>query len=179
MKKISLILVAALLALTSCTHKDMNILVTYFSATGTTAAAAQSLAEALDADLMAITPAVAYTDADLDWRDSLSRSTLEMRDRTSRPALADAHPDVSRYNVVFIGFPIWWYTAPTIINTFIESADLKGKTVIAFATSGSSSIDGACADLKAAYPDLLWRDGKLLNGVTADDLAAWKAELGF
>jgi len=178
MKKLCITLLACL-SLTACAQKkDMKVLVSYFSATGTTAAAAEKLASAMGADLYEIKPAVPYTDADLNWRDKKSRSTLEMQDPTSRPALADKKPNVKAYDIVFVGFPIWWYTAPTIINTYLESADLKGKTVIPFATSGGSSIDNTCKTLKTAYPELNWKPGKLLNVCPADTLAAWKKQLG-
>ena len=125
----------------SCTPRQPKTLVAYFSATGTTKAAAEDLARVAGADLLAITPAVPYTDADLNWRDSLSRSSLEMKDLTSRPALASTEVDIAAYDRVFIGFPIWWYTAPTVINTFIESLPLAGKQVALFATSGGSTIE--------------------------------------
>ena len=138
-------------------------LVTYFSATGTTKAAAERLAEEVNGDLFEIQPEAPYTAADLDWRDSTSRSTLEMKDLSSRPAIKDVALDLTQYDTVYVGFPIWWYTAPTIINTFIEAHDFAGKTVIPFATSGGSTIDKACADLKATYPDIKWGEGRLMN----------------
>ena len=138
-------------------------LVTYFSATGTTKAAAERLAEEVNGDLFEIQPAVPYTATDLDWRDSTSRSTLEMKDLSSRPAIKDVTLDLTQYDTVYVGFPIWWYTAPTIINTFIEAHDFAGKTVIPFATSGGSTIDKACADLKATYPNIKWGEGRLMN----------------
>lgn len=179
MKKILAFAVLALMMAAGCTEKnEMKVLVSYFSATGNTKAAAEKLAAVMGADLYEIAPEVKYTEADLDWRDTLSRSTLEMKDLSSRPALAEPKTDVSGYDVIFVGFPIWWYTAPTIINTYLESGDFTGKTVIAFATSGSSSIDKACADLAEAYPSFIWKDGKRLNDVTEEELAAWKEELG-
>ena len=151
----------------------MKTLVTYFSASGVTKGVAERLAKVAGADLMEIAPAQPYTDADLDWRDSLSRSSVEMKDKSSRPALAQASLNAADYDVIYVGFPIWWYTAPTIINTFMEANNLKGKTVIPFATSGGSTIDKACEDLKAAYPDVNWKSGRLLNNVTDDDLRQW------
>ena len=152
-------------------------LVTYFSATGTTEAVAQLLAQAANADLLEIEPAEAYTDADLNWRDSLSRSSVEMRDPASRPELKAAPESLQQYDTVFIGFPIWWGVAPHVVNSFIEAADLQGKTVIPFATSGGSMIDPATEALRAAYPALNIADGRLLNDITFEDLSAWIEEL--
>ena len=157
--------------------KSMKTLVAYFSASGVTKGVAQQLAEVAGADLHEITPAQPYTDADLDWRDSLSRSSVEMRDKASRPAITAKLDDMQQYDIVYVGFPIWWYTCPTIINTFMESYDFKGKTVIPFATSGGSDIDKACADLREAYPDVRWGKGRLLNGVTREVLQQWVAAL--
>ena len=123
-----------------------------------------------------ILPEKAYTDADLDWRDSTSRSSVEMADKSSRPAITALLPDMAAYDTIYVGFPIWWYTAPTIINTFMESYDFKGKTVIPFATSGGSTIDKACDDLKKAYPNVNWLPGRLLNNATKDDLKQWVAQ---
>lgn len=147
--------------------------VVYFSATGTTKHVAENLAKIANADIYEIQPAVPYTDADLDWRDSHSRSSVEMKDKTSRPAIANKIENLADYDVIYIGFPIWWNTAPTIVNTFIESHSLAGKTLIPFATSGSSSIDGACKDLKKQYPDIVWKEGRLLNHVTDEVLKKW------
>ncbi len=150
-----------------------KVLVAYFSASGVTKAAAEQLAEVAGADLHEIKPAQPYSDADLDWRDSLSRSSIEMKDKNSRPEITDKLNDIQNYDVVYVGFPIWWNTAPTIVNTFMEAYDFNGKTVIPFATSGGSDIDKACEDLKAAYPNVNWKDGKLLNGVSKEDLESW------
>lgn len=111
-------------------------LVAYFSATGVTSKVAESLSEAIGADLFEIAPAVPYTSADLNWMDKSSRSTIEMKNVTSRPAILEQRDNMNDYDVVFVGFPIWWYVARTIINTFLESYDLTGKTIIPFATSG-------------------------------------------
>ena len=135
-------------------QSNHKILVAYFSATGVTARAAQKVAEATGGEVYAITPAKPYTDADLDWRDKQSRSSVEMNDPKARPALGGERLDVSEYDIVFIGYPIWWNQAPRLINTFIESHNLKGKTVIPFATSGGSTIAGSEVALKKAYPDL-------------------------
>lgn len=166
--------------------QDMNskqsnhkVLVAYFSATGTTARAAQKVAAATGGDLYAITPAQPYTDADLDWNDKQSRSSVEMNDPKARPALGGKRLDVSDYNIVFIGYPIWWDLAPRIINTFIENHDLKGKTVIPFATSGSSSITGSAAMLKRTYPALNLKEGKLLNRADEKTVRTWIDRLGY
>ena len=151
-------------------NKDMKVLVAYFSASGVTKGVAQQLAEVAGADLHEIKPERPYTDADLDWRDKESRSSVEMKDKNSRPAITDKLENMADYDVVFVGFPIWWYTCPTIINTFMEAYDFKGKTVVPFATSGGSTIEKSCEDLKATYPDLTWKDGKLLNKPSKEDL---------
>ena len=166
--------------------QDMNskqsnhkVLVAYFSATGTTARAAQKVAAATGGELYAITPAQPYTDADLDWNDKQSRSSVEMNDPKARPALGGKRLDVSGYDIVFIGYPIWWDLAPRIINTFIESHDLKGKTVVPFATSGSSSIAGSAAALKRTYPALNWKEGRLLNRADEKTIRTWIDRLGY
>ena len=150
-----------------------KVLVAYFSASGVTRGVAQTLAEVAGADLHEIKPAQPYTEADLDWRDKESRSTLEMKDKSSRPAITGMLKNMADYKVVYVGFPIWWYTCPTIINTFMEAYDFTGKTVIPFATSGGSSIEKACADLKEAYPDIRWGEGRLLNDITKEELQSW------
>lgn len=154
-------------------NKEMKTLVAYFSATGVTKGAAEKLAEVTGGDLYEIQPEVPYTDADLDWQDKQSRSSVEMADLSSRPAINGKVENLDDYDTVFIGFPVWWYTAPTIINTFIETNDLKGKTVIPFCTSGGSSIKKSAEDLKKAYPDLNWKEGKLLNRISKEDLETW------
>ncbi len=185
MKKI-LLLILATAALCACKpasqNQDENTeektnLVAYFSATGTTEAVAQLLAQAANADLLEIEPKTPYTDADLDWRDSLSRSSVEMRDPASRPELKSEPTNLSHYDIIFVGFPIWWGVAPHIVNSFIEAADLKGKTVIPFATSGSSNIEPAIDALRTAYPELDIADGRLLNNITFEDLSSWIEEL--
>ena len=146
------------------TEMKNKTLVAYFSCTGNTKAAAQKVAAALEADLYEIKPSVAYTSADLNWQDKASRSSVEMKDPSSRPEIATKVSDMSQYDVVFIGFPVWWYIAPTIINTFIESYDFSGKILIPFATSGGSGIENCEKNLQKAYPDYKWGKGKLLNG---------------
>lgn len=155
------------------TEKENKVLVAYFSATGTTKAVAQKLAEATGADLYEITPEPRYTEADLDWRDKTSRSTIEMQDSTCRPALGGQKIDTAPYDVVFIGYPIWWDLAPRQVNTFVETHDLKGKRLVPFATSGGSTIVHSVADLKRLYPDLDWQPGKLLNSVDPVELSQW------
>ncbi|MCR4619917.1 MAG: NAD(P)H-dependent oxidoreductase [Paludibacteraceae bacterium] len=154
-------------------QKNMKTLVAYFSASGVTKTVAKQLAEVAGADLFEITPAQLYTPADLDWTNKKSRSSVEMQDKSSRPAIASKLPNMKDYSVVYVGFPIWWYTAPTIINTFMESYDFKGKTVIPFATSGGSGITKACQDLKKSYPDVVWKEGKLLNAASKQELQSW------
>ncbi len=153
-------------------------LVAYFSASGTTAAVARTLAEAAKADLYEIKPQTPYTHADLNWQDKKSRSSVEMSDKSFRPPLADQTAHVEDYDTVFLGFPIWWYTAPTIVNTFLESYDFTGKTIILFATSGGSGFGKTAADLKNSARGAVIRDGKLLNGrQTRESLAAWVSSL--
>ncbi len=135
-------------------QSNHKILVAYFSATGTTARAAKKLADVTGGELYAIVPAQPYTSADLDWNDKRSRSSVEMNDSKARPAMKGKKENIADYDVVFIGYPIWWNLAPRIINTFIESHDLKGKTVIPFATSGGSLLAGSAAALKKTYPAL-------------------------
>jgi flavodoxin len=181
MKKIVMMMAALLtMSLSACSQgkkakesKDMKVVVAYFSASGVTKGVAQQLAEVTGGKLHEIKPAQPYTDADLDWRDKQSRSSVEMQDKSSRPAITDKLTNMQNYDVIYVGFPIWWYTCPTIINTFMEAYDFKGKTVIPFATSGGSSIKKACEDLKAAYPDVNWKGGKLLNRVSKQELETW------
>ena len=153
--------------------KEMKVLVAYFSASGTTKGVAQQLAEVTSGTLHEIKPEQPYTDADLDWRNKKSRSSVEMQDKSSRPAITDKLKNLQDYDVIYVGFPIWWNTCPTLINTFMEAYDFQGKTVIPFATSGGSSIKKACEDLKAAYPDVKWKEGKLLNRTSKKDLEDW------
>lgn len=150
-----------------------KVLVAYFSASGTTAQTAKKLAEAVGADLYEIRPAVLYTRADLDWTNKKSRSSMEMNDRSGLPALADTNADIAAYDAVFVGFPIWWYVAPTIINTFLESYDFSGKTIIPFATSGGSGMGKTNEGLEKSCPGAKLMAGKLLNGVTGTEMKAW------
>ena len=154
-------------------------LVAYFSASGVTETLAKTLAEVADASLYEIKPETLYTEADLDWRDKKSRSSVEMQDSQSRPALAAIDADIAAYDVIFIGFPIWWYVAPTIINTFLESYDFSGKTIVVFATSGSSGMGETVEKLKpSASEAVIWKEGKLLSSkATKEELAEWIATL--
>lgn len=136
--------------------------VAYFSASGVTATAAKELAKEKNADLYSIEPAQKYTSADLDWRNKQSRSSLEMNDPKSRPALK-SQKSLADYDVIYLGYPIWWGVAPRIINTFIEQAELDGKTVIPFATSGGSGVEPSVSALKASYPKVKWQKGILMN----------------
>lgn len=156
-----------------------NKLVAYFSASGVTGKVAKALAEATGADLYEIRPAVPYTNADLNWNNSSSRSSVEMKDKKSRPELADKKADVKSHDVIFLGFPIWWYVAPTIINTFLEAYDFSGKTIILFATSGGSGFGQAVAGLQPSAPGAKIREGKLFNrGASVSELKKWADSLG-
>ena len=185
MKKIFYILAAmALITLNACAggnknktdmqnNKETKVLVAYFSASGVTKGVAEKIAEVTGGNLYQIQPEQPYTDADLDWRDSTSRSSVEMKDLSSRPAIVGKVENIAQYDTVYVGFPIWWYTAPTIINTFIEANDFQGKVMIPFATSGGSTIDKAATDLARTYPNLNWQPGRLLNHANNDTIRAW------
>ena len=149
-------------------------LVAYFSATGNTKRAAEELAAVLGADMYEIKPQVPYTSKDLDWEDKNSRSSVEMNDEASRPQIQGSLPDLSGYDTVFIGFPVWWYTAPRIIQTFLDSCSISGKTMYPFGTSGTSGVEKGCEDLRRAYPQADWKNGKLLNrSITKDFVDYW------
>lgn len=139
-------------------------LVAYFSASGTTANVAKNLANAAGADIYEIKPAVPYSKADLNWMDKQSRSSVEMRDKSSSPELSDTDANIEDYDTIFIGFPIWWYIAPTIINTFLEAYDFSGKKVVLFATSGGSGFGKAVASLQPSAPKATITEGAILNG---------------
>lgn len=146
-------------------------LVTYFSATGTTEKVAKELAEKVGADLWEIKPAVPYTTADLDWMNKKSRSSVEMADQSSRPEIVGSLENIGDYDTIFIGFPIWWYVAPTIINTFLESHDFSGKTIITFATSGGSGFGQTLEKLQGSCPDAMLKQGRLIkNSNDIDEL---------
>lgn len=149
-------------------------LVAYFSASGVTKNVATALAEVAEADLFEIKPAVPYTNADLNWMDKNSRSSVEMNNPDSRPEVAEKLGNMDEYDTVFVGFPIWWYIAPTIINTFFESYDFSGKTIIVFATSGGSGFGKTVEKLKDSCPGSIIKEGKLFNsGVDKTDLKVW------
>lgn len=149
-------------------------LVAYFSASGVTAKTAKALAEAAEADLYEIQPQIPYTQADLNWMDKKSRSTVEMNDPDSRPAISGSVPGMEQYDVIFLGFPIWWYTAPTIIKTFLESYDMAGKKIVLFATSGGSGLGDTARILQKVCPKAEFKGGKLLNGrQSRESLTSW------
>lgn len=175
MKRIGLFMAAIMMVCMAVNaQKQSNkTLVAYFSATGTTEKAAKQVAEVTGGTLYEIQPAKKYTAADLDWHDKASRSSVEMADAQSRPALSSRPKELTDYDTVYIGFPIWWNLAPRIINSFIESGDFTGKTIIPFATSGSSSISNAEQELQKAYPALKWQKGRLLNGATKEEIKKW------
>ena len=151
-------------------NMSRNILVAYFSASGVTGRVAREIAEATGAELYEIRPAQPYTPADLDWTNKKSRSSVEMNDPACRPAIVGELPEMDKYDTVFLGFPIWWYVQPRIVDTFLEACDVSGKTIIPFATSGGSGVEGATRNLQKAYPQAQWKPGKLLGGAGA---AAW------
>ena len=147
-------------------------LVAYFSASGVTGSVARTLSDALNADLYEITPAVRYTDADLDWRNADSRSSVEMKDKSSRPEIADSPVNIADYENILLGFPIWWYVAPTIVNTFLEKHDFSGKKLILFATSGGSGFGKTVDSLKVSVTGAMIEEGMLQRG--KQDMDAWK-----
>lgn len=190
MKAIKIAMIVALTAvvgLCACSSKseknrgevssDKKSIICYFSASGVTAKAAQRIADLTGFPVYEIVPEAIYTEADLDWRDSLSRSSVEMRDFSIRPTLRDSVTDLSEYSVVFLGYPNWWNTHPTIINTFIESNDLKGKTIVPFMTSGGSNIINSEQKLREQYPDLTFTKGLLMNNVSDEDIEKWVNEV--
>ena len=148
--------------------------VAYFSAGGVTAEVAKTLSRISGADLYEIKPAVPYTDADLNWRDKHSRSSIETNDSFCRPALADMEPDFGGDNVIFLGFPVWWYSIPAIIRRFVEAYDFSGKVIVPFATSGSSGMGRSSRDIQRLSPGAKVQPGKLLNGRhEEEELRAW------
>lgn len=152
----------------------MKTLVAYFSASGITAGLAKRLASAAEADLFEIKPEKPYTKADLDWQDEKSRSSVEMKNKSFRPEVANKVENMESYDVIFVGFPIWWYVAPTIVNTFLEQYDLKGKTVVPFATSGSSGMGKTNAELEPSCAGAVLKDGKRFSADTGEtELKGW------
>ena len=141
-----------------------NILVSYFSASGVTKGVAEKIANAVNGDLFEIEPVQKYTDEDLDWTNKQSRSTIEMNNRSFRPPILNKVSNINEYNTVIIGFPVWWYTAPTIINTFIEENNLEGKNVYVFVTSGGSGSEGSFRDLKNTYSNINFISSKRFRG---------------
>ena len=154
-----------------------NILVAYFSAGGTTKRTAALLAKAAGAELYEIQPKEPYTAADLDWTNKKSRASLEMADPASRPEIEGRIADMGAFDVVFVGFPIWWYTAPTIVKTFLESYDFAGKTIVPFATSGGSGLGKTESALRPCAPGAVWKTGKVLRGETEHSLKNWVESL--
>ncbi len=155
-----------------------RVLVAYFSATGTTRQAAEYIAAAANGTIYEIRPDSLYTAADLDWQNPKSRSSIEMKDSVARPLLhGGVVPDMTRYNVVFVGYPIWWDEAPRVINTWIEANDLREKAIIPFATSGGSTITNSVDVLKKTYPSLDWQQGRLLNNPSEAQAETWVRSL--
>lgn len=148
-------------------------LVAYFSASGITRKVAEMIAEAADCDIYEITPKVAYTKADLNWIDKKSRSSVEMNDKKIRPELADNAIDISGYDEIILGFPIWWYVAPTIINTFLEAHDFAGKKIVLFATSGGSGFGNTAKELQLSAPNAQIVEGRLLNRASKTEITDW------
>lgn len=147
-----------------------NTLVAYFSASGTTKKAATKVAEAVGADLYEIRPKVPYSEADLNWMDKKSRSSIEMSDKGFRPEIAGGDAHIEKYDTILIGFPIWWYVAPTIINTFLESYNFSGKKIILFATSGGSGFGNTLRELESSVTGAQISEGRILNRATAEDI---------
>ena len=157
----------------------MKKIVTYFRASGTTKALAETMKEALGCDIYEIQPEKKYTQADLDWRDKNSRSSVEMNDKSFRPAIKDIDAGLGEYDVIYVGFPIWWYVAPTIVNTFLEKYDLGGKKIVVFATSGGSKMGNTVKELEVSAKGAEFIDGGILNGKkTAEEIAEWDKGLG-
>ena len=153
-------------------------LVAYFSASGVTAKVAETLAEAIGADIYEIEPKIPYTKADLDWTNKQSRSSVEMNDPASRPAIAGVRDNMADYDTIFVGFPIWWYVAPTINNTFLESYDLSGKTIVPFATSGGSGMGKTNEKLLPSCAGAKLLEGKVFrSGVSKAEMCQWASDL--
>lgn len=148
-------------------------LVAYFSASGTTKKVAEKIAKSINSDLFEITPNVAYTKDDLNWMDKKSRSSMEMRDKKFRPEILDVDIDMNLYDEIILGFPIWWYVAPTIVNTFLEKYNFSGKSIILFATSGGSGFGNTMRELKPSAPDSILTEGKIFNNVTSQQISEW------
>ena len=152
-------------------------LVAFFSASGTTKKAAEIIAEVAKADLFEIEPKIPYTKADLDWMDKKSRSSVEMSDKKYRPEMIEKEMDMSTYDEIILGFPIWWYVAPTIINTFLEAYDFSGKKIVLFATSGGSGFGNTVQELQTSAADAVITEGRLLNGANKQKISEWVKSL--
>ena len=181
--KFYLFAVLTLFAASACSQnktkgsmEKKKVLVVYFSATGTTRQVARQIATMADADICEIVPKKLYSSADLDWTNQQSRSSVEMNNPKARPEIKAVSVNVRQYDYIFLGYPIWWNLAPRTVNSFIEAADLAGKTVIPFATSGSSTIANSVAVLKKSYPKIKWQTGKLLNRVGEKEMGTWVSE---
>ena len=175
MKKLLTAILMGMLMMATTVHA--KTLVAYFSATGNTAKVAEKLSKVVDADLFEIKPEKIYTEADLNWRNEKSRSSIEMKDKTSRPAIASKVADMSKYDTVFIGFPIWWGREPSIIDTFMESYDFSGKQVIPFATSGGSGMGDSGSIMQKLAPKAKVDSGKRFSsGVSEKDLKTWASK---
>lgn len=148
-------------------------LVAYFSASGNTKKVAGMIAKAGNFELYEITPKVAYSKSDLDWKDKKSRSSVEMADKKFRPEIVDDEIDINAYDEIILGFPVWWYVAPTIVNTFLEAHDFSGKKIILFATSGGSGFGNTVHELQPSAPDAVIEEGKLMNGASAQEINEW------
>ena len=149
--------------------QDHKVLVAYFSATGTTKGVAEHIANGLNADIYEIVPEEAYTDADLDYNDNNSRTTIEMNDPDARPAISGSVENMEQYDIIFVGYPIWWGEAPRIVSTFMESYDFSGKTIVPFCTSGGSGIGSSASNLERLTSGATWLDGRRLNGSDSQD----------
>ena len=161
------------------TTNGTNVLVAYFSATNTTEGVAENLADGLGADLYEIIPETPYTDADLNYHDNNSRTTIEMNNPNARPAISGSVENMDQYNIIFLGYPIWWGEAPRIINTFVETYDFNGKTIIPFCTSGGSGMGSSATNLHSATNGATWLDGKRFSGsASVDELVEWANSLG-
>ena len=148
-------------------------LVAYFSASGTTKKAAEMIASAVDADIYEIVPKQPYSKADLNWMDKKSRSSVEMSDKNYRPEITDTDAHIGMYDEIILGFPIWWYVAPTIINTFLENYDFSGKKIVLFATSGGSGFGNTVRELKPSAPNAVFVEGKVFGKNTKQEIAEW------
>ena len=159
--------------------QDHKVLVAYFSATGTTKGVAEHIANGLNADIYEIVPEDPYTDADLNYNDNNSRTTIEMNDPNARPAISGSVENMEQYDIIFVGYPIWWGEAPRIVSTFMESYDFSGKTIVPFCTSGGSGIDSSASNLERLTSGATWLDGRRLNGSDSQDtVMEWVNGLG-